>query len=966
MKDKQHISIAIIMVILLGITLILYHYGHVFHTVVTQLILIEIILGVLFYNKYVIPVTFIVFLLHIVNDGLHLEVFPIEAVIESIVQGGILYLFYYVLKMRTNTHRRYLAVIEATQLGTWEWNLSTNEIIVNEEWCTLLGYSKEELSPFSITTWEELTHPVDLKKSYEMLQKVFHREIDFYDIEIRMKHKNGEYLWIQDRGMVTRWNNQQKPLIMSGTHTNVQTRVKSTEQVKYMHQLLSYIIDHMNSGIAVHDKDLNYIYASKHYCEQYGVSTDIIGKHHYEVFPDLPQKWRDVHQLALKGEVSKGDRDPYPREDGRVDYTRWECRPWYDETNEIAGIIIYTEVITDYVSLEEELRKSRDLLLHVMDHLPIGIAINSVFPRIEFKYMNNQFPNCYQTTREALEKGDFWEAVYEDEKFRNEIKTKVLSDLASNDLSRMHWEDVPLVKKDGTTHYVTAYNTPIPNQNLTISTAINTTKRKELEIALEQKLHEMFIQKEEIEATLLAIGDAVIATDEFGIITNINDIAVNLTGYKKEETIGSHFKNFFSIMNETSNLPIPCPVQRVIETGETVHLENNTVLIAKDGTKRIIEDSAAPIRTLNGSLIGVILVFRDVTEKKHKQQEIEYLSIHDFLTGLYNRRYFVEFLAKNDHLEHFPLGIIMIDVNGLKIINDAYGHSVGDDVLIEISKVLQISMISQGTIFRTGGDEFTVVLTNTSEQELQNFKDHLLEECKRHFIQNITLSVSIGYDIKTDKTTTITKIITNAENSMYRYKIIEGRSARNNTIQAIFQTLTSKFEAERTHSIRVSELCKLMGIAIHLKNDDIKELEIAGLFHDIGKIAVPDNILYKPQKLTSEEFDLIKNHTKTGYHILHAADEYSKLAEYALYHHEHYDGNGYPEGIKGEQIPLFARIIGIADAYEAMTSDRPYRKALSQEQAVSELVKYSGTQFDPTLVPIFVKNVLPQLTSDLI
>lgn len=146
--------------------------------------------------------------------------------------------------------------------------------------------------------------------------------------------------------------------------------------------------------------------------------------------------------------------------------------------------------------------------------------------------------------------------------------------------------------------------------------------------------------------------------------------------------------------------------------------------------------------------------------------------------------------------------------------------------------------------------------------------------------------------------------------------------------------------------------------ALHIKGDDLVELELAGLYHDIGKISIPDSILNKPGKLTEEEFEVIKTHTEVGYQILRAADEYSDLAEHALSHHERWDGTGYPRGLKAEQIPLFSRIISIADSYEAMTADRPYRKAMNQEIAIEEIIRCSGSQFDPKIANIFINDVL--------
>jgi HD-GYP domain-containing protein (c-di-GMP phosphodiesterase class II) len=175
---------------------------------------------------------------------------------------------------------------------------------------------------------------------------------------------------------------------------------------------------------------------------------------------------------------------------------------------------------------------------------------------------------------------------------------------------------------------------------------------------------------------------------------------------------------------------------------------------------------------------------------------------------------------------------------------------------------------------------------------------------------------------------------------------------------ALFNSLKEKYEDERIHSDRVSHYCLMMGEKLNLTKNEILELEFAGLIHDIGKITIPDSILKKPGKLTEDEWTIMKTHTTHGYQILRSADKYSKLADYALTHHERWDGKGYPKGIKEEEIPLFSRIICICDAFEAMTSDRPYRKALPVESAIEELIRCSGSQFDPYLVNLFVKKVL--------
>ena len=225
-------------------------------------------------------------------------------------------------------------------------------------------------------------------------------------------------------------------------------------------------------------------------------------------------------------------------------------------------------------------------------------------------------------------------------------------------------------------------------------------------------------------------------------------------------------------------------------------------------------------------------------------------------------------------------------------------------------------------------------------------------------IENVHLSISIGVETITEDHQDFNEVIKVAENNMYRHKITESMSVRNNAIKAIHKTLTDKYKDERIHSEKVSQLCYVIGLALDLNVDSLKELKLAGMYHDIGKIAIPDAILNKPGKLTTEEYEVMKSHTELGYNILRAADEYSRLAEYALTHHERWDGKGYPRGLKGEEIPLFARIINLADSYDAMTSVRAYKTKMTKDDTVKEIIKHTGHQFDPEIAKVFVEKVL--------
>ena len=353
----------------------------------------------------------------------------------------------------------------------------------------------------------------------------------------------------------------------------------------------------------------------------------------------------------------------------------------------------------------------------------------------------------------------------------------------------------------------------------------------------------------------------------------------------------------------------------------------------------------------------VFAIVRNVTETKKMQLTNEYLSYHDQLTGVYNRRYFEETLIQFDGEKYLPVAIAMVDVNGLKLTNDAFGHQTGDKLLRLVTEILCRNCPTQGVVSRIGGDEFVIICPNTSPDEMAELDRNIYKSVSAEKKKHPILSLSIGWEIKATAEQTMTDIFNKAEEQMYRKKLTESQSSRNQTIQAIMKTLNEKNAREKLHSERVSTISRLIGEAMNLDYGTVKEIETAGLLHDIGKIAVDDDILNKEGRLTDDEYNRIRKHPESSYQILKSINAYAGLAEDVLSHHERWDGKGYPRHLKGEEISLIARIICIADAYEAMTADRAYRSAMAKEHAISELRKYAGTQFDAEIVRIFEEKV---------
>jgi diguanylate cyclase (GGDEF)-like protein len=331
------------------------------------------------------------------------------------------------------------------------------------------------------------------------------------------------------------------------------------------------------------------------------------------------------------------------------------------------------------------------------------------------------------------------------------------------------------------------------------------------------------------------------------------------------------------------------------------------------------------------------------------------MSYHDQLTEIYNRRFFEEEVNRLNVARNYPLTIMMADVNGLKLINDSFGHETGDLLLKKVARLLRLSCREDDIVSRIGGDEFVILLPKTHPKKAEEIADRIQALIATETIESIDISVSLGWAAIFSNEDHYSEVLKQAENYLYRKKLFESPSMHNKSIHTIIHTLHEKNKREELHAYRVSMLCEGIGRALGFNELKVKELKHLGLLHDIGKIAINEQLLNKPGQLTQEEWFEMTKHPEIGYRILSTVNEMTEMAESVLSHHERYDGKGYPRGIGGADIPINARIICIADAYDAMTSDRPYRSALAHEKAIEELKLNSGTQFDPAIVLAFIK-----------
>lgn len=581
--------------------------------------------------------------------------------------------------------------------------------------------------------------------------------------------------------------------------------------------------------------------------------------------------------------------------------------------------------------------------------------------------------------------------------------------------------------------------------------------------------------------TLRSLGDAVITTDAEGGVTFLNPVAEKLTGWPHQEAQEKPVEEIFRIVDEKTGEPVESPVQRVLRSGKVTGLANHTLLIRRDGEKIAIDDSGAPILDEGGVIRGVVLVFRDVTERrrleaqiresernyrllfnsmldgfallervvcngetvdyrvleanpslkrllphfdrvegklvselfpnwkerfrlplpsglsvdppqkhevalpeldafweitsftisperigiiiaditarKRAEEKIRYFTFHDSLTGLYNRLFAEEELKRLDDGRHLPLSILFADLNGLKFVNDTFGHHRGDLVLQEATQILRNSCRESDIVSRFGGDEFLIILPSTPSSTLAEIAERINArslEVQRE--DPFFLGLSVGLATKNDPSQDLWAIIQEAEEHSYERKLKERTVYQGESTLALFEKALFHLRIEEPDELKtLEEFSKLVGEKLGLSESELHKTRLLARFHDVGKFTIPAEILLKTTPLPPEERAILRSYPSAGYRIARTNPLLLPIAEEIYAFREHWDGNGYPLGKKGEQIPFITRLVQIVEAYFALRSPRPYRQAFAPDEAVAILKQEKGRRFDPDIVSLFLE-----------
>ena len=351
----------------------------------------------------------------------------------------------------------------------------------------------------------------------------------------------------------------------------------------------------------------------------------------------------------------------------------------------------------------------------------------------------------------------------------------------------------------------------------------------------------------------------------------------------------------------------------------------------------------------------IMVVVRNVTEQVVLQRQLEYLSLHDALTGIYNRTFFEAELQRADSQRVGCVGLLLCDVDGLKIVNDSLGHDAGDRMLRCVAALLRKTCRSGDIVARIGGDEFAVLMPLQKAVMPQHYGERLQQLVAGHNEAHpeLPISLSLGFAVK-QAGADMRSVFKEADNRMYREKLHQQSSARSAIVRALMKALEVRDFITEGHVDRLKLLMKQFAVRLGLPDNEVNDVCLLAQFHDIGKVGIPDRILFKQGPLDEAEWSVMRQHSEIGYRIARSAPDLSPIADWVLKHHEWWNGQGYPLGLTGMEIPLPCRMLAIVDAFDAMTSDRPYRQALPAAAALAEIARCAGRQFDPVLAKEFV------------
>lgn len=628
------------------------------------------------------------------------------------------------------------------------------------------------------------------------------------------------------------------------------------------------------------------------------------------------------------------------RKDGSTFFVETTVLP-IKENNKVVGFRGIVHDISERKAAQEALLRSENLYRTIFE--TTGTATIIIEDDMTISLINSESEKLLGYPKDKIEGKVKWDSVVAPEDLESmkgyHIARRLIPDNAPSSY------EFSLLRPNGERRDVVLTIAMIPGTNQSVTSMLDITDRKKADEALQlSEARYRAVVEDQTEVICRYLPD--------GSIVFVNGNYCHYFDRKREEILGADFIEVFAtedremINQQIRNLS---PFNPVATAEVQLYLHG--------GQERWMQWTHRAIFGENGVLLDYQSVGRDVTARKQAEERLRYLSVHDALTGLYNRLYFQEQMKVMEGEEYGCVGLIMCDVDGLKIVNDTLGHDRGDKLLKGAAKLLNECFRGSDIVARVGGDEFAILLPKTTRAEVEKALVRIRDKIKQYNedYSELHLSISLGYALKENQNASMNSIFEEADNNMYRDKLQSKLNTRGSIIQTLIKALETRDFMTEGHGERMETLVLRVAGALELPERSCNELKLFARFHDIGKVGINDAILFKKGPLDPEEEQQMRRHCEIGNRIAFSAPELVLIADWILKHHEWWNGEGYPLGLMGDDIPLECRILSIADAYDAMTSDRPYRQALSPEEAITRLRAGAGTQFDPLILEKFIQ-----------
>jgi diguanylate cyclase (GGDEF)-like protein/PAS domain S-box-containing protein len=819
-------------------------------------------------------------------------------------------------------------------------------VFVNQTWLSTLGYTAAEIK--NIALWD-IIHPDSMEHCMAVFKQVLTGKA-FGEVEAIFVTKDGTPVMVEGNVGV-KLDKSGRFLHTRGIFRNITKRRELEEALRESEKRYRFLSENMGDVAWTMDMDLNTTYISPSATKVFGFTPEerlqqkidqimppqslalIMQRFQEEMAKEQHDKIEQDRQIIVEAEF-------YHKNGGTV-WMENLVKAIRDKDGKPIGIYGSSRDITERKKTQDELLALKNFNERIVQNIKEGIIISNKDGVATFA--NRALLNMLGYTADEFI-GSHWNLV---------VPTEQHCIVADADRRRniglIDRYELTLKHKSGTLIPVQVSGSPNYDQKtgeimgtLAVLTDLSDFKKaQELIIANEERLRLMTRN----------IQDVVLETDANGYYTYVSESSESVIGYKSMELLG---RRAFDFIHPADAEKVALTIIATVESRKVVRMEyrykhRTRGYIWVEGVGRTYQNS-------NNETM-VLITVRDITDRRKYESDLKYMSFHDQLTGLYNRHFLETEMERLDTDRQLPISIIMADLNGLKLINDTYGHSIGDEMLKKAALVLKEACREEDIIARFGGDEFVLYLPRTPENEALKICSRIEQACRQEQSSNVPLSLSTGVAIKVSAEQKLYNLLKEAEDNLYQNKLTESRSGRSAIVKTLLETLAAKSCESETHTRNMQETANRIGVKLGLTDAELRRLHLLITLHDIGKINIHEELLTKEGSLTAEEWEIMKKHCETGYRIARAAEEFAHVADDILAHHEHWDGSGYPQRLKGKEAPLLARIAAIADAYEVMSHGRPYKKAMSRSDIIAEFNKCSGTQFDLELVEVFLSTL---------